>query len=116
MCYRRAMRFLLPAALTTVLMMIGSAKAEDIQIIGAGAQSCGTWIADHRDGILAGDDQWILGFLSGAAYEGDGPNVLNPLRGVDAEAVWAWVSNYCRAHPLDRITDAGVAFIAAHPH
>ena len=50
-------------------------------------------------------EQWLLGFLTGTADLAATPGViepgkLDPLRGVDAEAVWAWVDNYCHAHPL----------------
>jgi hypothetical protein len=26
---------------------------------------------------------------------------LDPLKGVDANGVWAWIDNYCGAHPLN---------------
>ena len=39
----------------------------------------------------------------------------DPLNGVDAFAVWAWIDNYCRAHPLDTIQKASVEFVMAHP-
>jgi hypothetical protein len=102
----------LAVALTTNAEAAGP---NDVAIIGAGVLSCETWAANRRDGVAVAVDQWILGFLSGAAYQGPGPQVLNPLKGVDADAVWAWMDTYCRAHPIDRIADAGVAFIAAHP-
>jgi hypothetical protein len=109
-----SMRFLM-SVLVAIAATAGSAEGADVDIMGAGAQSCGSWTADHRDGIPIAGDQWILGFLSGVAYEGPGPTVLNPLNGLDAPAVWAWVTNYCLAHPLEQIVGAGTAFLAAHP-
>jgi hypothetical protein len=54
-----------------------------------------------------------LGFLSGIAYEStDGEN---PMNGLDAEAVWAWIDNYCQAHPLEQIVTAGQQFVFVHP-
>ena len=44
-----------------------------------------------------------------------GGGVQNPLNGVDAQAVWAWVDNYCKANPLNLIENAGAAFVATHP-
>jgi len=80
-------------------------------VIGSGTISCGTWTAWRRSGQAAHAEQWILGFLSGIGYEGVG----DPLNGVDANAVWAWMDNYCQANPLDAIVKAGAAFNAAHP-
>lgn len=56
-------------------------------------------------------EQWVLAFAGGAAYEGDG----NPLAGVDAHAVWAWIDNKCRGEPLWEIVQAIEAFIREHP-
>jgi hypothetical protein len=61
-------------------------------------------------------EQWILGFLSGIGSTGSSYG-LNPLNGItDANAVWGWMDNYCREHPLDNIAAAGEAFLKAHPN
>lgn len=57
-------------------------------------------------------EQWLLGFLSGVGF---GNSSYDPLRGIDAEAVWAWVDNYCRNHPLDTVTHAAGYLLAEHP-
>lgn len=55
---------------------------------------------------------WGLGYLSGAAsYSSD----LDPLRAMDADAVFYWIDNYCRIHPLDRFVKALDAFVSEHP-
>jgi hypothetical protein len=108
------MRFLLLAALA-VALLTGSAEA--YRIIGAGVDSCGTWTADRRQGGSSSsalqDEQWILGFLAGVA-EGT-EEAEDPLNAVDAMAIWAWMDNYCGSHPLDKIADAGQAFVREHP-
>ncbi len=38
------------------------------------------------------------------------------LNGLDAEAVLAWIDNFCGGKPLAPIVDAAGAFAAAHPH
>jgi hypothetical protein len=108
------MRFLF-AALIAALLIPGPALAA-FAFVGAGADSCGTWIASRRQSEWASiqPGQWILGFLSGVGYWGEG--LVDPLNSVDARAVWAWVDNYCLAHPLEDIERAGAAFITAHPH
>jgi len=86
---------------------------------GIGTSSCGAWTADRRypdSAPAVTDEQWILGFLSGVGYLGSGlSRNIDPLATVDAEAVWAWIDNYCHANPLAHITDAAGAFFAAHP-
>jgi hypothetical protein len=110
------MRFLLPAAFATALMA-GSAKAEPYQepyfVIGAGIKSCGAWTADRNGPLGQQDRQWILGFLSGVGWVH--LTGQNPLDGLDAQAVWAWVDNYCKAHPLDKMASAGEVFASEHP-
>jgi hypothetical protein len=52
-----------------------------------------------------------LGFLSGIGFTADG----DPLAGMDAEGVWSWVDNYCRAHPIEKIAKAAAEFDRIHP-
>jgi hypothetical protein len=87
------------------------------KLIGAGVDSCGTWTADRRlpqSFAAAQDEQWVLGFLAGIGFVGQGGD--NPLDGLDADAVWAWFDNYCQANPLLHISQAAAAFYGAHPH
>jgi hypothetical protein len=96
-------------------MFTGSARAAQYHKIGSGTDSCGTWTSARstRTGWFQ-DSQWVLGFLSGFGYMGkrDG---YDPLDGLDAEGVWAWVDNYCGTHPLEELSGAAEAFIVAHP-
>ena len=84
---------------------------------GAGLDSCDTWTVDRqlpRGGPALLDEQWVVGFLTGLA---DGGLIdADPMRGVDAQAVWAWIDNYCHAHPSDNVLEAAEAFYQAHPH
>jgi hypothetical protein len=85
-------------------------------IIGAGPDSCEIWTADHQAASVdwVGDVEWILGFLSGIGIGSSG--AFDPLHGLEASAVVAWMDSYCLDHPLEQITDAGQAFVRAHPH
>ena len=65
-----------------------------------------------RDARL--DEQWILGFMSGVA-DGVLLHGFDPMRRIDANAVWSWMDNYCAAHPLDNFASAGHAFVREHP-
>jgi hypothetical protein len=92
----------------------GSAEAQTFQLMGAGVQSCGTWTANRRlpdTTLYQIGIEWVLGFLSGAGYEGSG----DPMRGLDVNAVADWIDNYCQAHPPEKIADAAEALVHAHP-
>jgi hypothetical protein len=109
---------LLGMALAAGVLLSVPAKAQTYRLIGSGNSSCGQWSADRRDGRSSlganMEQQWVLGFLSGiGAMAGDKRE--NPLNGVDAAAVWAWIDNYCQAHPLEYISGAATAFYRAHP-
>jgi hypothetical protein len=107
------MRFLLSAVLAAALMT-DLAEAE-FDAIGLGTLSCGRWTTERQDRKAFALEQWIFGFLSGVGFVG-APSETNPLNGTDAYAVLAWMDNYCRAHPLDRIMAAGGKFVLEHPH
>jgi hypothetical protein len=108
-------RSIVPAVVFLALAIGIPAKADAYNLIGAGNSSCGTWTAEraHPDQPLPLLlTSWVVGFLSGIGWVGqDGDN---PLHGVDAEGVWAWVDNYCKAHPIDTIAKGASQFYWAH--
>jgi hydrogenase/urease accessory protein HupE len=55
---------------------------------------------------------WVLGFLSGVGFAASG---LDPLNNMDGEGIWAWIDNYCRAHPIEQLSEATAAFVMEHP-
>ena len=97
------------------------AAAVQVQTFGPGLKSCGTWTADRTtargsDTLLRGataliDEAWLVGYLTGVAVWGS----LDPMKGLDVNAVFVWMDNYCRAHPLVEIIGAANAFIHEHP-
>lgn len=102
--------------LMNALLNAHTAVAGTYQVIGAGAQSCGTWISDRSNpsSVAANlDESWVLGFLSGVGFEGGAD--INPLEGMDDNGVAGWVDNYCRQNPIVNIATASAAFFAAHP-
>jgi hypothetical protein len=118
-------RYLLPLILAAVLTIGDAAAAHTSQIIGSGVSSCGAWTANRREfapgrPITQGSQnalqemQWVLGFLSGIGNISDAST--DPLNNMDADGVWAWIDNYCQAHPLEHIVAAAKAFFEAHPN
>jgi hypothetical protein len=121
------MRIFRPLIVLTALLAVGAAEAEvgAYHAIGAGNKSCGSWSAHRHEYNPGGrptagtqasteDASWVVGFLSGIGFVGEKGD--DPLNGVDADGVWAWIDNYCRAHPIESIARAASAFYFAHPH
>jgi hypothetical protein len=97
----------------TVCAVRPAAAADDVQLLGAGANAtCGKWLADRESGFAFPLTNWALGYLSGAAMFSED---LNPLEGLDSDGVLYWIDNYCRSHPLNKITATLRAFVNEHP-
>jgi hypothetical protein len=116
---RHVTKSLLVQVVLAGALITGSAHAQDgATMMGLGNASCGSWTAARRaprPGVPSPHEheQWVLGFLSGIGAGGPG---MNPLNGVDGDAVWGWMDNYCQAHPLDKVRDAARTFALGHPH
>ena len=121
----RVRPFLARVVLAAVLMTGDASAACLYHAIGSGTDACGSWTANAREyvpghpvthGSIAHKEhaQWVVGFLSGVGYTG-GDKDLDPLNNVDAAGVWAWVDDYCRAHPIQTLITAATAFIKEHP-
>ena len=76
-----------------------------------GSRSCGNWIQYQKErGVAsAATETWLVGFLSGIAFESN----KDILKGVDNPSIYLWVTNYCQANPLDGLTEAGEALADA---
>jgi hypothetical protein len=103
--------------LTTIALFVTLAVAPALAqtyyaIMGAGLELCGAWTEARQQNKAEVPEHWLLGYLSGIASES--VSGTDPLNGMDAEAVFAWVDNYCRAHPLDTIERAGGSFARQH--
>ena len=104
-----------------VIGMWGHASATGTYSLnGAGKQSCAAWVESTKektaDGKIISWDgweyiQWVAGFLSGVGWTGR----LDPLNGVDLQAMVTWTTSYCKANPLDNLGTAAAAFAYAHP-
>jgi hypothetical protein len=110
-----------------LLAIIGAAqKADAYSMAGAGWDSCASWsVSRHTYGSGGGiatpgyqntlkQTHWVLGFLSGIGSLGH--SAADPLARMEADAVLAWVDNYCNGHPNDNVAKAATAFYHTHPH
>jgi len=48
-------------------------------------------------------EEWVLGFVSGANIYDDSAEMLKQ---TDQHAIFAWVDDYCRTHPVELVDDA----------
>jgi hypothetical protein len=101
---------------------IGGAPPERPLPMGAGAQSCGSWLAaregakspmprTREENILrkAMMLSWIQGLLHGLTATVPEPNRLQAMRLIpEAATVDAWLDKYCRDNPLDLIVFGGL--------
>jgi hypothetical protein len=68
---------------------------------GAGATTCGSWLADRADfGVKNLMLNWALGYLSATADLAATADMFDPLATADANAVMYWLDNFCSAHPV----------------
>jgi hypothetical protein len=103
-----------------ITMCTGSLEAaEGKWIQGEGLSSCGSWThARQRNwSNRMSKEQWVAGYLSSAntfmeamwGLLGGGDSKDNSpdfLKGGDWEGEMVWIDNYCRAKPLNQISQA----------
>jgi hypothetical protein len=94
----------------TVLASANTLPCLAFTYAGNGTQSCGAWTADRRQPYGTSAQQWVLGYLAGAAEWSS--DHIDPLSGTDAAGVWAWLDRYCWDNPTDLLVDAMVSFTA----
>jgi hypothetical protein len=122
----KAMAFYRTSVEALAMLMLSAMPAHSGYVLDVGANSCGKWTEARRvhgtpaEGTYT---SWIYGYLSAAAASLEGEarsavffgmndktliekaNILGP-QSIDADAINAWMDNYCRAHPLETIADA----------
>ncbi len=83
-------------------------------VIGAGAGvTCGDWMAaGHPDPEL---EQWAFGFASAVAAGAQLQRGGDPLAGLDADAIRAWLADHCRRRPEEALSVALVRMVFAGP-
>jgi hypothetical protein len=109
---RTAVAMLLAAVLATIAET--AAVAQTKIIAGYGGRSCGSWTGTRQamrspnrewknlvDSVAV--ETWVIGYLCGKNVQRIGPDIF---KGVDVEAILAWIDNYCQSYPLTKIADA----------
>jgi hypothetical protein len=93
--------------LTSALLAVASApaSAQGKFVFGQGINSCGSWTqARQTKSVSAGlSMQWVAGYLSGRNAQSSGIDFLGT---TDFDGLMAWIDNYCRQNPLEKIGTA----------
>jgi hypothetical protein len=100
----------------TMPQQAGRGDRLESTVYGYGMVSCGQWLKDTKDKpiVAAAGTQWLLGYVTaltrlGAAYGIPGKaGPIPPLARSDADAMTAWVDNYCAEHPLEQFEEAAL--------
>lgn len=81
-------------------------------MLGHGVSTCGSWTSDLKEGSVTSryDKVWLQGYLSAFNNYGSYPGG-DVTAGVDADGLFAWMDNYCAAHPLDKIAKGAASLI-----
>ncbi|MGO8847462.1 MAG: hypothetical protein ACLQFI_19435 [Methylocella sp.] len=97
-------------AVATTAAFSNPAEARTYMIYGPGAKSCGAMLAalntygesDRHTYIV-----WVQGYLTASGSLGEANE------GFDADAIFAWMVNYCQSHPLDQVEVAAEKLLHA---
>lgn len=98
---------LMKKALASLIFAAGAfsyGQAQAIQVLGA--VDCGKWLAGKSDAY----SWWLAGFMSGMALK-EYRDGTDPLAGVSAEQLDAWMDKYCRENPLSWVSAGGIKLL-----
>jgi len=100
---------------TTAALLAFAQPASAITVKGLGAATCTQWSIHHpangnspNDLITIGQESWVLGFLS--AVNSFAPQIHHDIvKSADADALYAWITQWCSTRPLDVIGEGAAA-------
>jgi hypothetical protein len=96
------------------LVFFFQAHASAWMVHGVGTESCGVWTKTRTQRPkpvldIAEQAEWVDGFIS--AFNFYQATVEDVIQRTDIDGVYAWIDNYCAAHPLDQISTATIELI-----
>lgn len=88
------------------------AQAPRLTVIGAGAGvTCAEWVAAGRSDPEL--EQWAFGFASAIAAGAQLRQGGDPLAGMDADAIHAWLGEHCQRRPEEALSVALIRMVLA---
>jgi hypothetical protein len=114
------------ALVLAVVLISGTAHADEILVIGAGQKTCGSFISavgdappgqfplvntrhGEFDGELRNYQSWLMGFATGVNAE-QAENQGQQIFKVDIAAIDLWMRNWCNRHPTQTVFEGALAF------
>ncbi|HYM72167.1 MAG TPA: hypothetical protein VET89_04235 [Stellaceae bacterium] len=86
--------------------------ASEYTILGAGSRPCGAWLqarsqAVPESGVM---QSWLLGYIT--SFNAHNLTLTSDIAaGTNADGIFAWVDDYCSAHPIDSVARAAASLI-----
>jgi hypothetical protein len=103
----------LAATMLIVVSVQASAQySGERTMMGFGSASCAVWSGERAGKTLRSYamEFWVLGFISGTNWASPADR-KDLLAGMDADAMWSWLDNYCRLRPLEPLSASVVGLI-----
>jgi hypothetical protein len=82
--------------------------SEPSMILSNGTITCGGFLSDSVP-TQAADTEWVLGYISGRNTESSTGSRMAGTSFTAPQSAFAWLQNYCRTHPFDRLAEAADA-------
>jgi hypothetical protein len=104
-----------PLLALAILISGASGMRAQTTVLGVGNRSCGSWTEARRANNNSANifEGWVAGFLSGSNSITTNSFTIDTLKEPsaqgDAQGLWAWIDNYCQAHPLNSVASAADA-------
>jgi hypothetical protein len=101
--------------LASVVFLFVTSPAPAVRVFGAGLSSCGEWTTARAQQNSFSNlvfSSWLLGYLSGINEALNAFKKADVLMSHDAQGLLAWMDNYCRANPLDKVKRAADELLA----
>lgn len=95
------------AAVASVFSHESFAQDPNAKFYGAGVETCEKWTVDRKEDLISGTGQkiqWVLGYIS--AVE----SFVFDLYDTKPSEVAAWIDEYCKNNPSQRIRTAAAEF------
>jgi hypothetical protein len=94
-------------------MAFAQSDLGDHMVLGHGLVPCEEWTKERRENspVAALRGAWVLGYLT--AVNRYAPWASKDIaEGMDTEAVWSWIDNYCAQNPGEAIAHATAALVS----
>jgi len=79
-----------------------------------GLLDCGQWVDARTKHTSSNFESYLIGYLNGLSLASGVEFWRARGTPISREAVFLWMDNYCKAHPLEQVSDAIFALYTEH--